>query len=164
MDETFSKDDPKLAAATSADDGDYWVNISGKPATHGKKELTKELTAYFKTFPDQKWSTVNAWGVDGFAVIEHTMSGTQKGPLGPVPASNKAVNNWHWLDIMEPNADQKVQHGWGFANLVEALSQTGAIKPPAEKGPAAGKDEPTKAEAPKAAPPKADAPKDKDKK
>jgi ketosteroid isomerase-like protein len=176
MDETFSKDDPKAVVASTADDADYWVNISGLPATKGKKDLTKELTSWFKAVPDQKWTTTNAWGVDGFVIVEHTVSGTQKGPFGPLPATNKAVTNWHWVDVLQPSADQKLQHGWGYANLVEMMMQTGAIKPPGEMGakgdtkgpgkaekPVDGPKAP-KADAPKADAPKADATKDKDKK
>ncbi|HTB78458.1 MAG TPA: ester cyclase [Polyangiaceae bacterium] len=132
-DETFSKGDVKAAIAMNADDGDYWVNFTGMPATKGKKDLSKDLEGFFKAFPDQKWATVNAWGIDGFAIVEHTMTGTQKGKLGPVPASNKEVRDWHWLDIMQPTADGKLQHGWGYANLVEALAQTGALKTPGDK-------------------------------
>lgn len=131
MDETFSKDDVKAVLATVADDADYWVNISGGPAIKGKKDLTKDLTNWFKAFPDQKWTPTNSWGIDGFEIVEHTLSGTQKGPMGPLAASNKQVTNWHWVDIIQPTADGKMQHGWGYANLVEMMAQTGAIKPAA---------------------------------
>ena len=133
MDETFNKDDAKAAIAGTADDADYWLNFGAGTATKGKKDLTKELTAWFKAFPDQKWTTVNAWGIDGYAIVEHTMTGTQKGPLGPVPPSNKPVTSWHFVDIVQPTADGKLQHGWGYANLAEALMQTGAMKMPGEK-------------------------------
>jgi ketosteroid isomerase-like protein len=129
-DETFSKDDAKAVVLGAADDGDYWINFTGAPAIKGKKDLGKDLDGFFKAFPDQKWTTVNAWGIDGFAIVEHTMTGTQKGRLGPLPPSNKEVRDWHWLDIMQPSADGKLQHGWGYANLVEVLQQTGALKAP----------------------------------
>jgi hypothetical protein len=132
-DVTFSKDDPKAALAGMADDGDYWINFSGMPAMKGKKENEKGLTGWFKAFPDQKWTSTNAWGIDGFAILEHAVSGTQKGPLGPLAASNKAVNGWHWLEILQPTADGKIQHGWGYANLIELMQQTGALKPPGDK-------------------------------
>jgi ketosteroid isomerase-like protein len=175
MDETFSKDDVKAVIAGTAEDADYWLNISGGPATKGKKDLTKELTAWFKAFPDQKWTSTNVLGIDGFAIVEHTLAGTQKGPLGPLAPSNKPVSNWHFVDILQPSADQKLQHGWGYANLVELMMQTGAIKPPpAEKAPMAKGDAPKAgpaksdkadaAKAPKPEAPKADATKDKDKK
>ncbi len=171
IDETFSKDDAKAVVAATAEDGDYWINVSGKPATKGAKDMTKELTGWFKAFPDQKWTTTNAWGIDGFAIVEHTMSGTQKGPLGPLAASNKPVTAWHWVDIMQPSADQKIQHGWGFANMLEMMAQTGALKPPPEKAASTAKAEAPKgaakageaAKAPKADAPKTDAGKEKDK-
>jgi ketosteroid isomerase-like protein len=133
MDETFSKDDPKAVVAGAAEDADYWTNINGGPATKGKKDLAKDLGGFFKAFPDQKWTTVNAWGIDGFGIIEHTMTGTQKGRLGPLPASNKEVKDWHWIDVIQPTADGKVQHGWGYANLVEMMAQTGALKQQGDK-------------------------------
>jgi ketosteroid isomerase-like protein len=151
IDDLFSKDDAKAAVAGMADDADYWINISGGPAMKGKKDLGKDLDGFFKAFPDQKWATVNAWGIDGFAIVEHTMNGTQKGALGPLRASNKDVKDWHWLDIVQPNADGKVQHGWGYANLLEMMQQTGALKMPSDKGPAGA---PVAAAAPKTTPKK----------
>jgi hypothetical protein len=59
---------------------------------------------------------------------------------------------WHWLEILQPNADGKVAHGWLYGNVVEVMMQTGALKAPGDMGG-------SKASAPKAAPaPKAAAP------
>ena len=134
-DDAFSKDDAKAAIANTTEDADYWINFGG-PAMKGKKELVAGLTGWFGAFPDQKWTVVNAWGIDGFAIVEHTMSGTQKGALGPLPASGKPVKDWHWVDIQQPSADGKMQHGWGYANLLEMMKQTGALKPPSAQKPA----------------------------
>lgn len=131
-DDAFNKDDPKAVLAGTADDADVWLNFGG-PAMKGKNELSVGLKRWFNAFPDQKWTTVNAWGIDGFGIIEHTMSGTQKGPLGPLRATGKPVSNWHWVDILQPAADGKMQHDWGYANLVEVMSQTGALKRHEEK-------------------------------
>ncbi|HXX66427.1 MAG TPA: ester cyclase [Polyangiaceae bacterium] len=124
----FDKDDPTGAVSLLADDADYWLNISGRPATRGKKDLTADLTRWFKAFPDQKWVSTNVWGIDGFAIVEHTVSGTQKAALGQLPASNRPVKDWHWLDIYQPNSDGKIKHGWGYANLLEMMMQTGGFK------------------------------------
>jgi steroid delta-isomerase-like uncharacterized protein len=134
-DDLFSKADAKGILAATASDGDVWINFGG-PAMKGK-DLEKGLTGWLKAFPDQKWTVNNAWGIDGFAIVEHTMTGTQKGALGPVPASNKGVKDWHWIEISQPTADGKMQHDWSFANLNEALAQTGAFKAPGEKPAAA---------------------------
>lgn len=141
-DDAMSKDDTKAAMATMADDGDYWLNMGG-PAMKGKA-LDKGFADWFKAFPDQKWTVTNAWGIDGFAILEHTMNGTNKGKFGPMPATGKSVSNWHWIDIQQPNATGKIQHGWGYTNLVEAFAQLGAIKQPGEA---------PKGAAPKAPPP-----------
>jgi ketosteroid isomerase-like protein len=126
--ETFSKADLKAAVALMADDGDDWINISRMPPTKGKKEMTKGIDAWFKAVPDQKWTVSNAWGVDGFAIVESTLTGTQKGRLGSLPPSSKPITGWHWLDISQSSADGKVLHHWGYANLIEMMEQTGALK------------------------------------
>jgi len=143
-DDAFNKDDIKAVGAELADDADYWLNFTGMPATKGKKALTKELSSFLKSFPDQKWTTSNAWGIDGFAIIEHSMSGTFKGPLGPVHPTRKQVSAWHAVDIMQPTADGKIQHGWGYMNVVEMMEEAGAMKHPGEKpAPAAAKGAPS---------------------
>jgi hypothetical protein len=129
-DETFNKGDVNAVLANTADDGDVWLNFNHQPAIKGRKEMTPGLTGWFKTFPDQKWTSGNAWGIDGYAILEHTVTGTQNGPLGPFPSSGKKVNAWHMIDISQPSADGKVLHRWRYANLVEALSQLGLLKAP----------------------------------
>ena len=111
----------------------------------GKKDLGKGLDGFFKAFPDQKWTTVNAWGIDGFGIIEHTMAGTFKGPFGPIRPTGKKVTAWHNIDIIQPTADGKVLHGWGYGNSMEMMEQAGALPkhgaPPAQapaKGQAKG--------------------------
>jgi steroid delta-isomerase-like uncharacterized protein len=125
-DDTMSKDDAKAAVALFAADGDFLSNFGG-PAAKGTKDITKGYTAWFKAFPDQKWTVANAWGIDGFAIVEDSLTGTQKGPLGPLPASNKPVTGWHFVTIAQPTADGKVQHMWSYGNLAEATAQ---ISPP----------------------------------
>jgi ketosteroid isomerase-like protein len=140
IDEAFNKDDIKAIGADLADDADCWMNFTGMPAIKGKKALTKELTSFLKAFPDQKWTTSNAWGIDGFAIVEHSMSGTFKGPFGPVRPTHKPVSAWHAVDILQPTADGKIQHGWSYMNVVEMMQESGAMKPGGEKAaPAAGK-------------------------
>ncbi|MGH7440106.1 MAG: ester cyclase [Polyangiaceae bacterium] len=151
LDDVYATENAKNVAATVSDGADYWTNFGG-PAVKGKRAIEKSLTAWFKAFPDQKWESKEAWGVDGFAIVEHTMTGTQKGALpvgagamadGLVPyaayaahaahrASNKPVTGWRRVDILQPAAEGTVLHGWGFTNVMEMLQQTGAIKAPAD--------------------------------
>jgi predicted ester cyclase len=158
LDEAFNKDEPKAVQALTMEDADFWVNFGG-PAMKGRKEMEAGLTAWFKAFPDQKWtsSPSSAWGYEGWAIIEHAVSGTQKGAIGPLRATGKPVQNWHWLDILQPSADGKLQHGWGYANLFEMMGQTGALKKPGEKPAATQAKGPGKAPAASPAPGKAPA-------
>jgi predicted ester cyclase len=139
--DTFSKDDPKAAAALWADDGDMAMG-DGSPAVKGKKNIAKTVAGFYKTMPDMKDTATNAWGIDGFAIVEHAVSGTQKGAMGPIPATGKTVSGWHMVDILQPSADNKIMHDWGYANTNELLAQLGQLKGP-------GGDN---AKAPKAAP------------
>jgi steroid delta-isomerase-like uncharacterized protein len=131
LDETFGEGSPKVVADAMSDEVDYWTNFGGM-AVKGKRAVEKSLAAWFKAFPDQKWESTDSWGVDGFAILEHTMSGTQKGAFGDHPASNKAVSGWRRVDILQPAVEGTVLHEWGFANVMEMLQQTGAIKRPAD--------------------------------
>ena len=137
IDDTMNKGDVKAGVAAWAPDGDIWLNLGG-PATKGTKDLTKMMQGWYKSLPDQKWAPTNAWGIDGFAIIEHTVSGTNKGPMGKLPASGKPVT-WHFLDIYQPTADNKVQHDWAYANMLEFLKQTGQLKMPGDAGAKKGK-------------------------
>jgi predicted ester cyclase len=142
LDDTFGSGNPKAVAAAMSEGAEYWTNFGG-PAVKGKRAIERSLTAWFKAFPDQKWESKGAWGVDGFAIVEHAMTGTQKGELpvgagaptdklGKYRASNKAVTGWRRADILQPAAEGTVLHGWGFTNVMEMLQQTGAIKQPAD--------------------------------
>jgi hypothetical protein len=150
--DAFNKD-AKAVIAAHSDESEVWVNIFPGPAVKGKKEVTKTVEGWFKTFPDQKWAASNSWGIDGFAISEQTMTGTQKGKLVNWPPSNKLVADWHWLVISQPNADGKIDHAWAYANLLEAGLQTGAFKPPKPPAAKAGAAEkPAKGEKPGAKP------------
>ena len=124
----FNKDDPKAIVGQVATDADNWINFTGAPAAKGINEITKDLAGWFKAFPDQKWSSSNAWGIDGFAIIEHTVTGTQKGPLGTLVASNKPVANWHWIDVWQAGSDGKIQHQLGLRQFARASTADGRVQ------------------------------------
>ncbi|HEX3344953.1 MAG TPA: ester cyclase, partial [Polyangiaceae bacterium] len=125
----------KGALAEMADDADYWLSMEPGPAMKGKKEIKKGLEGFFKAFPDQKWTSTNAWGIDGFGIVEHTMTGTMKGGFGPIRPTGKTVTGWHNIDIMQPTADGKILHGWGYANSIEMLQQADALPKHRGEGP-----------------------------
>jgi limonene-1,2-epoxide hydrolase len=128
LDDAFNTDDVKQAAATLADDVVY--DAWGLPLLKGKKENVKDLQGTFRAFPDQKWTPTNVWGIDGYVVIEHVFTGTQKVPYGRMTkVTGKPVTGQHFLEIWQPSADGKLAHGWGYTNPVEAMEQAGAMAP-----------------------------------
>jgi uncharacterized protein (TIGR02246 family) len=147
-DEALGKGDATAVVDGLAEDADAWVSFGRKPATRGRKALAKEIAGWRKAFPDQKWTTTAAWGIDGFAILEHEMTGTQKGPVGSTKATNKPVTDWHWLTIVQPNADAAAHHVWAYANLFELFRQTGALETTARRPPSAPRAAPKVAPAP----------------
>jgi hypothetical protein len=74
------------------------------------------------------------WGIDGYVVIEHVFTGTQKLPFGPVAkATGKPVTGEHFLSIWQPTPDGKLAHVWSYANPMEAIQQSGAQESGAPK-------------------------------
>jgi ketosteroid isomerase-like protein len=129
LDETSSKGDVKASVAAMGDDADSWTTVEG-PATRGKKDLEKRVRAWLKSFPDQKWTTTNAWGVDGFAIVEHVMEFGVWAPGSKRTGSPGSVARWHWVDVLQPTGDRLLAHDWGFANLMELQQQVVSSLPP----------------------------------
>ena len=132
VDDAFNTGDVKQATAFLADDVEY--DLWGVSPLKGKKENEKDLRSFFKAFPDQKWTPTNVMGIDGFAVIEHVFTGTQKVPYGRFTKVNgKPITGEHYLEIWQPNADAKLVFGWAYTNPIEALQQTGLTEKGQEK-------------------------------
>jgi hypothetical protein len=161
-------EDKNVAAAKAIDalfesgkEADLLAGLAGSdmtlnfgPGTIAPKDMKKELHDFLVTFPKQKWTIENAWGVGDYAILEHTMSSKQAGPMGPVPASKRDVA-WHWVDVTQFK-DGKPLHDWGFSDFGELLAQIAPPKPVAPPGgpaaPPVKKDDAKKGDAKKDAP------------
>jgi predicted ester cyclase len=147
--DAFNKGDGgKSIGALFAPEGDVTFLMMGGKVVKAGKELDKFHADFFKAIPKAQFAIVNVWGIDGFVVAERTISGTMKGRLGPLPASNKDVT-LHAGEVFLPTADGKISHAWAFGNMAEAAPPPAAA--PAPKAAAAAA---APAAAPKAAAPK----------
>jgi hypothetical protein len=117
--DVFNKDDVKALSGLFAPDGDVTFQFMGGKVVKAGKELDKFHTDFLRAIPKAQFAIVNAWGIDGFAIVERTISGTQKGRLGPLPASNKDLT-LHVADVLLPTDDGKISHAWAFGNMAEA--------------------------------------------
>ena len=113
------------------DNSDFTDASSPMPAPmKGKAEAKKFFGMWTKAFPDQKNTITNSFAVEDFVIVEDNMTGTQKGPIGPIAASKKPVNV-HSVDIYQL-ANGKMVHGWSYSNSGELMMQIGVMKPPGQ--------------------------------
>ena len=126
-----SKDDAKLMATVT--DDYVWEDYSS-PAAIKTANLKAEIAKYSKAFPDFTLPTTTTFAVDGYFVAEMSFVGTQKGPMGPIKASNKPVKV-QMVDI-QLLKDGKATREWSYMNSAQLLIQIGAM-PPIAAAPAA---------------------------
>jgi steroid delta-isomerase-like uncharacterized protein len=135
--------DEKALMATVTDDYVWQDNTSPTPITPAN--LKTAQGAYNTAFPDWAMTPTVTMGVDGYYVLETVFSGTQKGPMGPVKASNKPVKT-SMVDI-QLLKDGKATKEWSYMNSADVLTQIGAM-PPMTAAPAAASGAPSPSPAP----------------
>jgi len=111
----------------SADDKVVWSDVMA-PKDTGKADMKKFFGLYTKAIPDLKVTPDNIWGIDGFAVAEITMSGTQSGAIGPLKPS-KTPLSFHAVDIVELK-DGKAVKGNTYGSSFEILAQRNLLPKP----------------------------------
>ncbi len=89
----------------------------------GKGEAKKFFQGFTKAFPDAKFEMTKAHAIGEYAIVESTMKGTQKGPLGAIAATKKPVAI-HLVDVVRVK-DGKVARVWTYQNSVELQQQLG---------------------------------------
>ena len=122
----------------------------GTPEAHAASH-----DAFFTAFPNMSRTVedVTSFG-PGWAVVFSRAKGTQKGPLGPLVATKKAVD----LGVAElvRIEDGKVAESWRYDNGLELLAALGVFTAPTVPAAEPAEAEPAKAEPAKAEPAKAE--------
>jgi steroid delta-isomerase-like uncharacterized protein len=93
-------------------------------------EFRAFLRSDFATIPDSVQTIDLIFANDEYVAMKATYSGTQKGPMGPFPASGKKLT-LPFIGILRIE-DGKVAEIWVEWDNVYALSQLGHLQPPAE--------------------------------
>lgn len=137
---TFSAKDDKAFLALIADDGEH-VDMTQPQSVKGKDAAKKEWAMFKKAFPDMTMSVTNAWGFGDVVIMENVATGTFKGNMGPVKATNKS-GTLHGLDITEVKGD-KVQRMTSYGSGLEFASQYGLLPKPKDPKAADPKAKPT---------------------
>jgi ketosteroid isomerase-like protein len=104
------------------------VDYTQEKDLKGKKAYRELLNMYLAAFPDMKAKTLQVFGDGDFAVGEFEYTGTQKGALGPIKATNKPVD-LHQIEI-DQFKDGKLVKAWVWGNNLEMLTELGVIPAP----------------------------------
>lgn len=98
----------------------------------GLGDLKSELTGWFASMPDLHF-TVDQISGDGNQVwVRYTLTGTMKGDMGPMKATNKSMKVGGMDEIQIQNG--KATDRWGYADDMAMMSQLGMMPPPPSAG------------------------------
>jgi steroid delta-isomerase-like uncharacterized protein/uncharacterized protein (TIGR02246 family) len=100
----------------------------------GTKQIKDAASGYWKTVPDLAQTKPVQFAAGDTVVTEGTLTGTQKGAMGSVKASNKPVS-LRFVDFVTMK-DGKVAHMETYSDSAEMLVEIGAM-PPLGAAPAA---------------------------
>jgi predicted ester cyclase len=110
-------------------DATTWDNNTAPAPMTGTAAAKKWFEMFTTAFPDTKTSATPLIVADNFIIVEVTQSGTQKGDLPSIKATNKPATV-HALQVLQMSADGKTfTNGWGYLNTFELLTQLGVIQP-----------------------------------
>jgi predicted ester cyclase len=156
--EAFSKTDAALNEHKPADilalvaDDAVESDQADSKDIKGKKAIEAGLKGFFAAFPDLKLEDHAAIAAGDYVIEIGTVSGTNKGPLGPIKATGKSVK-MPFAEVAKFK-DGKIVELWRFRNGADTAMQLGLMP-----APGAPKGDAPKGDAPKGDAPKGDAPK-----
>jgi steroid delta-isomerase-like uncharacterized protein len=132
----------------------------------GKKEIEKGMASFWKAFSDGKVEIQNTFAAGDYIVALGTFTGTNDGPLGPIPATKTKVTSTY-AEVFKLSSGkivevQRFRNGLALAKAMGLIKTTTKDAPPkdapAKDAAAKAKDAPAKDAPAKDAPAK-DAPK-----
>ena len=107
---------------------DYVARVHGNVQTEGADQEVAALEAWWAATPDSHIEELAAHVDDAFVTFRYAMSGTNRGPLGALPATGKPFRT-EACTILEV-IDGRVQRTWRFADTFGLLTQLGVVAAP----------------------------------
>jgi steroid delta-isomerase-like uncharacterized protein len=124
----WSHDVPKLIPLFT-DDVTY-EDTTVHAVLHGKEELRGFATSWFKAFPDLSFTPTSTIISADRAAIAWRGTGTQRGDMPGMPASNKTANVVG-VSLLEC-ADGKIKHTVDYYDMATIMRQLGFLDPGAK--------------------------------
>jgi steroid delta-isomerase-like uncharacterized protein len=122
----WSHDLPKLMPLFT--DNVVYEDTTVHAVLHGKKELQDFASSWFKAFPDLSFSLTSTMISGDRAAVAWQVTGTQRGDLPGMPASNKAANV-AGVSLMECS-DGKIARSVDYWDMATTMRQLGFLPPP----------------------------------
>jgi len=101
---------------------------AGSPGVSSRDELKRYLRAEYLTFPDAHETLLDLIAEADKVAARHRFSGTQRGPMGPYPTSNRRMEA-DYIAIYRIAAGRIVE-AWAEWDNLAGLVQLGHIEPP----------------------------------
>jgi steroid delta-isomerase-like uncharacterized protein len=91
----------------------------------GLAGMKEAITMYHTSFPDMKINVSRMIADSDYVVAHFTMTGTNSGPMGPMPATNKSIDV-NGVDIVRFENGKGVEH-WGYWQETKMMQQLGLM-------------------------------------
>jgi steroid delta-isomerase-like uncharacterized protein len=104
---------------------DYVLDFPGGPRGQGVDGIRKAATEFIAAFPDLQFSVEDMVSQGGYVVWRWNLRGTHRGPLGPFPASNRAVQT-SGISLLHVRGG-KIVEDRVRADMAGLLQQIGAL-------------------------------------
>ncbi len=95
----------------------------------GLEGLKKSIDMYRSSFPDLKMNVLSMTAEGDVVTTHFNMSGTNSGPMGEMPPTNKALSV-DGVDIIKFKDGKAVEH-WGYYEEMKMMEQLGLMQEPA---------------------------------
>jgi steroid delta-isomerase-like uncharacterized protein len=124
-DEVFNSHNPSGIKSFVTTD---FIDHNPSPGHTGKglDDLTAQLKEFLTAIPDLRVTVDLLVAEEDKVVVYLTMTGTNSGPFGNMPASNKPVK-FNGIDIVKIK-DGKASERWGLSDDLTMMTQMGMIE------------------------------------
>jgi len=95
----------------------------------GIEGIKKAVEMYRSSFPDLKMNVLSMTAEGDVVTTHFNMTGTNTGPMGEMPPTNKAMNI-EGVDIIKFKDGKAVEH-WGYQEEMKMMEQMGLMQEPA---------------------------------
>jgi len=130
--DAFNRKDEQAFVAALASNAKL-VDVPTGEVKVGKEGGKENYRRWATAFPDGKVTVENILVSGDTAVVQFIGEGTQRGPLGPFPATNKRART-RFVDVIKFDTQGKIVEDNEYYDQLSLLQQLGLVPQPAPAG------------------------------